>query len=76
MIVQKNEKSRVKTKATVSHNGLKEVGVACPSVQTVHKIPPPSHLREEGRIQEEVQNRLRHLADNIKAGMGKIKSQG
>ena len=41
----------------------------------VHNILPPSQLREEARVQEEVQNRLRHLADNIESGMGKIKSQ-
>ena len=51
------------------------VGLTSPSVQTVNNISPPSHLREEARIQEEVQNRIRHLADNVKPGMGKIKSQ-
>ena len=49
--------------------------MASPPVQTVHNIPPPSRLREEAGIQEEVQNRLRHLADNVKPGMSKIKSQ-
>ena len=32
-------------------------------------------MREEARIQEEVQTRLRHLADNVKPGMTKLKSQ-
>ena len=32
-------------------------------------------MREEARIQEEVQTRLRHLADNFKPGMTKLKSQ-
>ena len=71
----KFKKSRVQTKVTVAHNGLKEVGAASPSVQTVHNIPTPSQLREEARVQEEFQNRLRHLADHVKPGMGKIKSQ-
>ena len=69
----KIKKSRVTTKATLAHTGLKEVGVASPSVQSVHNISPPSRLREEAGIQ--VQNRLRHLADYVKPGMRKIKSQ-
>ena len=48
--------------------------MAPPSVHIPHNIPPPSRLREEARIQEEVQSRLRHLADNVKPGMGKLKS--
>ena len=51
------------------------VGVASLPVQMVHNIPPPRQLRGEARVQVEVQNRLRHLADNVKSGMGKIKSQ-
>ena len=46
-----------------------------PSVQTIHNIPPPSQLEEQARIQEEVQTRLRNLADKVKPGMNKIKSQ-
>ena len=74
-----NDSSKVKTSKTKSKNGdakteAREVGLAIPSVQMAH-IPPPSRLREEARIQEEVQSRLRHLADNVKPGMGKIKSQ-
>ena len=45
------------------------------SVHVPHTIPPPSRLREEARIQEEVQSWLRHLADNAKPGMTKLKSQ-
>ena len=71
----KIKRSKVKTKAVVAHADLKGVGAASPPVQTVHNIPPPSRLREEARIQEEVQNRLRHLAYNMKPGIGKIKSQ-
>ena len=52
-----------------------EVGAAPPSVHVPHSIPPPSRLRGEARIQEEVQSRLRHLADNVKPGMTKLKSQ-
>ena len=54
---------------------MKGVGPTSLPVHTVNNIPPPSRLREEARIQGEVQNRLRHLADNVKPGMGKIKSQ-
>ena len=71
----KIKRSKVKTKTGVAHAGLKGVGLTSPTVQTVSNIPPPSRLREEARIQEEVQNRLRHLADSVKPGMGKIKSQ-
>ena len=62
-------------KTGVAHTGLKGVGLTSPPVQTVDNILPPSHLREGARIQEEVQNRLRHLADSVKPDMGKIKSQ-
>ena len=71
----KIKRSKVKTKGSVAHVSLKEIGATSPAVQTVHNIPPPSQLREEARIQEELQNRLRHLANNMKPGMGKIKSQ-
>ena len=72
----KIKKSKVKTKANVTHTGSRGVMAVSPPVQTVHNISPPSRLREEARIHEEIQNRPRHLADNIKPGMGKIKSQG
>ena len=71
----KIKKSKVKTKGGIAYTGTKGVGLTSPPVHTVSNIPPPSHLREEARIQEGVQNRLRHLADNAKPGMGKIKSQ-
>ena len=71
----KFKRSRVKSKGSVAHAGLTGVGLTSPSLQTVKNIPPPSCFREEARIQEEVQNRLRHLADNMKPGMGKIKSK-
>ena len=43
-------------------------------VHIVQNVPPPSWLREEARIQEKVQNRMRHLSDHVKPGMNKIKS--
>ena len=42
---------------------------------SVHNLPPPTRLREEARIQAEVQNRLRQLADNARPGTEKFKSQ-
>ena len=72
----KIKRSKVKTKGGVAHAGLKGVGAASPPVQTVHNIPPASRLREEARIQEEVQNRLRHLADNVKPGMVRLSPKG
>ena len=70
----KIKKSKIKSRNGIAKTEVREVGTAIPSVQMAH-IPPPSWLREEARIQEEVQSRLRHLADNVKPGMGKIKSQ-
>ena len=37
--------------------------------------PPPSRLKEETRIQQEVQERLTHLVDRAKSGMDRVKSQ-
>ena len=73
MTVQKLRNPRSKPHL-VAYTGIKGVGPTSP-VHTVSNIPRPSRLGEEARIQEEVQNRLRHLADNVKPGMGKIKSQ-
>ena len=71
----KIKRSGVKPNGGVAQANLKGVGPTSPPVHTVTNIPPPRRLREEARIQEEVQNRLRHLADNVKPGMGRIKSQ-
>ena len=71
----KIKKARVKTKVYGIQAGSQEVGAAPPSICVPHNIPPPSQLREEARIQEEVQSRFRHLADNVKSGMAKLKSQ-
>ena len=42
----------------------------------MHTIPPPDRLREEARIQAEVQNRLRQLAENGKPGTKKVPKEG
>ena len=67
--VTKIKKSKTKAKVTGVQVPSQEVGAA------PYTIPPPSRLREEARIQEEVQSRLRHLADTAKPGMTKLKSQ-
>ena len=70
--VTKIKKSKTKASVPVASQ---EVGAAPPSVHVPHSIPPPSRLREEASIQEEVQSKLRHLADNVKPGMTKLMSQ-
>ena len=40
-----------------------------------YNLPPPDRVREEARVQAEVQNRLRQLVENSKPGTEKIKSQ-
>ena len=70
--VTKIKKSKTKARVNGVQVASQEVGAAPP---VPHSIPPPSRLREEARIQEEVQNRIRHLADNVKPGMTKLKSQ-
>ena len=64
--------SKVKYKASVAQTASKKAGAAPPFVHMAHNVPTTSRLREEARIQEEVQSRLTHFADNIKP---KIKSQ-
>ena len=73
--VTKIKKSKTKARVNGAQVASQEVGAAPPSVHVPHSIPPPSRLREEARIQEEVQSRLRHLADNVKPGMTKLKLQ-
>ena len=46
----------------------------CPSVGDMSS-PPPDRLRHELNIQEQVQERLRQLAENAVPGKPKIKSQ-
>ena len=55
----KIKKSKNKVKVDDVQAGAHRVG-AISSVHVPHNIPPPSQLREEARIQEEVQTRLRH----------------
>ena len=38
-------------------------------------VPPPSVLRQEACIQQEVQQRLQELAKNVHSGNGRVKSQ-
>ena len=73
--VTKIKKSKTKTKVNGFQVASQEVGAAPSSVHVPYTIPPPSRLREEARIQEGVQSRLRHLADTAKPGMTKLKSQ-
>ena len=73
--VTKIKKSKIKPRVSGVQVASQDVGAAPSSVHVPHTIPPPSRLREEARIQEEVQSRLRHLADNAKPGMTKLKSQ-
>ena len=61
--VTKIKKSKTKAKVASVQVPSQEVGAAPSSVHVPYTIPPPSRLREEARIQEEVQSRLRHLAD-------------
>ena len=72
---QNKKNLKVKPKASVAQTESREVRVAFPSVHMAHNIPKPCQLREEARVQEEVQSRLRHLADNVQLSIGKIKSQ-
>ena len=46
-----------------------------PSAPPVGHLPPPDQLRQEAKIQGEVQVRLKQLVDNAKPGKDKIKSQ-
>ena len=44
-----------------------------PKVAQYH-IPPPAALRQEVRIQQQVQQRLHELSEKIHTGNGKIKA--
>ena len=61
------------SKAQPTHHGF-DTDVTSAS-GPVHAIPLPDRLCEEPRIQAEVQNILRQVADNAKPGTEKIKSQ-
>ena len=65
----KNSANKVKrAKAQVTQHGS-DVNATSASVP-MYTVPHPDRLREEARIQAEVQNRLRLLADNAKPGAG------
>ena len=63
-----------KTKTAVTHKGLQKTVAPIHGVSN-HNLPPPDKLREEARIQLEVQNRLKQLAEQAAPGTDKIKSQ-
>ena len=48
--------------------------MASPSAPLVGQLPPSDQLRQEAKIQEGVQARLKHLVDNAKPGKDNIKS--
>ena len=63
----------VKTHVPLSHSGkVKHDASVTPCIGY---IPPPDRLRQEMQIQEQVQESLRHLAENTRPGKEKIKSQ-
>ena len=66
----KNSANKVKcAKALVKH--YRSDANAIPTSVPMYTIPPPDRLREEARIQAEVQNHLRQLAENAKPGTEK-----
>ena len=71
--IKSSNKSFKKTKTAVTHKGFQEV--APYSGVSNHSLPPPDKLREEARIQLEVQNRLKQLPEQAAPGTEKIKSQ-
>ena len=73
--------SKIKGKSEKDHRGSAALGhcvslTVNPSVSTSSlNMPPPVSLRQEARVWQEVQARLRKLADNPHASNTKIKSQ-
>ena len=55
--------------------GLNPPQATVPMSGPNHTVPPPSVLRQETRIQQEVQQRLQDLAKNVHSGNGRVKSQ-
>ena len=71
--IQKLQNHSVKT--TVPQEGVAfGLNPEPPKVAQYH-IPPPAALRQQVRIQQEVQERLQELSEKIDTGNGKIKSQ-
>ena len=65
-----------RAKGAVSHASRNDASLAPTGSEFVAPtVPPPSRLREEARIQQEVQERLTHLADRAKSGVDRVKSQ-
>ena len=61
-------------KGVVSHASQNHASLASTGSKFVAPtVPPPRRLREEARIQQEVQKRLTHLADRAKSGMDRVK---
>ena len=72
--IKSSNKVAKKVKTAVTHRGLAH-DMAPSSGVLKHDLPPPDKVREEARIQLEVQNRLKQLAEQAKPGNEKIKSQ-
>ena len=61
-------------KTTVSQEGVAlSLNSGLPNVSQYH-VPPPAALRQNAKIQQEVQQRLYELSEKIGTGNGKIKS--
>ena len=61
-------------KAAVPQEGVAlGLNPGLPKVAQYH-VPPPAALRQEARIQQEVQQRFHELSEKIHTGNGKIKS--
>ena len=72
--IKSSRKPAKREKTAVTQTGLSE-HVATTSGTSSTDLPPPNKLREEARIQLEVQNRLKQLADQARPGTEKVKSQ-
>ena len=72
--IKSSNKNDKHAKTAVTQKGLAHNMVPVSGVLN-HDLPPPDKLREEARIQLEVQNRLKQLAEQAKPGTKKIKSQ-
>ena len=71
--IKSSNKVAKKVKTAVTHRGLAH-DLAPSSGVLKHDLPPPDKLREEARIQLEVQNRLKQLAEQAKPGNEKSPS--
>ena len=71
----KNAKKSKTKNVAVTHGGLAPPGLDGVSGVAHPTIPTQARLRNDTEIQQQVQERLRHLADNLVQGNEKIKSQ-